>query len=85
MVFVLDIDILARRRPVAKDADAGRMQPDGRQTVGLGIGQRAEHQGIHHAEDRGIRADADGQGEHDHHGRAGVLAQHAQGVTEVLG
>jgi len=38
MVLVLDINLLARRGPVAKEADARRMQPDGGQLVGPGYG-----------------------------------------------
>ena len=63
MVLVLDIDVLARRRPVAENADSRRMQPNGRQPVRVRIGQRTQQQRIHHAENGRIGADSDGQRE----------------------
>ena len=70
MVLVLNVDVLAGRGPIAQNADCGRMQPDGREPVGMRIGKRTQQQRVDHAEDGGIGADADGQRGHDDQGQA---------------
>jgi hypothetical protein len=46
--------------------------------------QRAEHQGVDQAEDRGVGADTEGEGEDRHRGEAGRAAHHAYGVPKIL-
>src|SRR5207245_11002116 len=46
--------------------------------------QRAQQDRIDHAEDRGIRADAEGEGEHGDGRESGILAQHAQAEAQIL-
>ena len=46
--------------------------------------QHLEHYSIHQAEDGGVRAYAKRQREHGNRGKGRILAQHAQGVSEVL-
>src|ERR1700730_12151071 len=84
MILVFYVDILPRRRPVLRYTDPRRTEPQNCQPVGLGIRQRLEKQGVHHAEDGGVRADADREREHDHAGQREVLAEYAEGVAEVL-
>ena len=84
MILVLNIDVLAGRRPIAQNADSGRMQPDGRQPVRMRIRERTQQQRVHHAEDRGIGADSDGQRGHDHQSQHHVLAKHAKGKAKIL-
>jgi hypothetical protein len=76
MVFVLDIDVPAGRRPVAENTDAGGMQPDVGESLGLGVGQRAELQRIDDAEDCAVSADAHGQRKYDYGGQADVFTLH---------
>ncbi len=84
VVLVLNVDVLAGRGPVAENADCRRMQPDGRQPVGMRIGKRTQQQRVDHAENGGIGADADGQGGHDDQRQHHVLAKHAKGVAKIL-
>jgi hypothetical protein len=84
MIFVLNVDILSRRRPIAKNSQAGRVQPHVGQPVGARIGQRPEQQRIHNTENGGICPDADGQGKDHHRAESQILAQGAEGVAEVL-
>src|SRR6185437_12801404 len=46
--------------------------------------KRMEQERVHHAEDSGISADAEGQGEHRHGGKTRALAQHAQAVAKIV-
>ena len=84
MVLRAEIDVLAGGGPIAENADARRVQPDGRQAVGARIRQRPQEQRVHHAEDGRVGADPDGQRRHDDHGQPEVLAQGAQRVTKFL-
>jgi hypothetical protein len=51
---------------------------------GGGIGQWSQENGVDHAEDGCVCADAQGQGEHRHRGETGTLAQLSQSVANVL-
>ena len=51
--------------------------------IGRGVGQWLEQNGVHDAEDCGVRADAEGEGENRNRGEAGILAHHAERVTRV--
>ena len=53
--------------------------------VGLGKRERAEEDGVDEGEDGGGGADAEGEGEDGKGGEAGMLAELAEGETEVLG
>ncbi|PYQ99584.1 MAG: hypothetical protein DMF96_06480 [Acidobacteria bacterium] len=46
--------------------------------------QRAEHQGVDQAENRSVRADAEGEREDGDGGEAGRAAHHAEGIAEIL-
>ena len=46
--------------------------------------QALEQRGVDQAEDRGVGADAQRQGQHGGHGEAGLPAQHAGGVAQIL-
>ena len=52
----------------------------------LGVRDReiAEEQSVDEGEDGNIRADAEGQGKNCDGGEAGILAQAAEGITEIL-
>ena len=57
---------------------------DGDEALRLGEGQRLQQDGVHHAEDGGVGADTDGQGENGHGGEARAFRQHAERVTQIL-
>ena len=84
VVLVLYVDVLARRRPVAEDSDSRRVQPNRGQPPRLGVGQGTEQQRVHHAEHRRVRSDSDRQRCRDHQRHHRILAQHAQGITQIL-
>src|SRR5947209_12847328 len=54
------------------------------QAVGLGKWQRAQQDGVHDAENSGIRADSQGQSDDCNNGECRRLAQHAYSVANVL-
>jgi hypothetical protein len=58
--------------------------PDGNQSLGFGIGNRAEQDGIDDGENRRARADAEREGEHDNGAKTGRPAQRARRVAEIL-
>src|SRR6185437_1624253 len=60
----------------------GGVGEDG-QLLGVGNRKRSQQGGVNQAEDGGVRAYAEGQGEQRHGGEAGGLEQHAEGVAEV--
>ena len=49
-----------------------------------GNGSGFKHHCIHDAEDRGVRADAQGQRKQGNHGKRRRLAQRAQAITQIL-
>ena len=51
--------------------------------IGLAVRQRLQHHRAHHAEDRGGRADAEGQRHQRRRGKAGRPSQHASAMTEI--
>ena len=84
MVLILNVDVLAGRRPVAQNSDSRRMQPDSRQPVWMRIGERTQQQRIDHAEDGGIGADSNAQRGQNHQRQHHILAKHAKGIAEIL-
>src|ERR1700677_3458084 len=70
-------------------ADGGPIHPGvlfvhGDELVGVWIRERVEEHAIDHREQRGVRANAEGQGNNDNSGEGGRLEQHAKGVADVL-
>ena len=57
-------------------------QPD--EPLGFRVGQRTEQHGIHDAEDRRVRSDAQCDREHGHRGEAGIVQQLAEGEFEII-
>jgi len=47
-------------------------------------GQRPKQQGIDQTENRGVRADAQREGEHRDGGESGIFAQHTQSEAHIL-
>ena len=52
--------------------------------AGLRIRQWPQQHRVHNAENGAVSPDADGQRKHHYDGQAGVLAQHAHRVPEIL-
>ena len=70
----LGVDHAAERRRLAEV----------HQALPVLVGQRPQQDAADHAEDRGVGADAERQGEHGDEGEAGALAERAQGEAEVV-
>ena len=64
-------------------AEAFGVLEDQHHTSCLGIGQGVQKHGIHDAEDRGIRADAERKGEDRHQSEGGAFDQHANQITNI--
>ena len=59
------------------------MPPTATSSSGAGKRQRLEEHRVDHAEDGGVRADPEREGEHGDQGEAGMLDQLAQSVANV--
>jgi hypothetical protein len=46
--------------------------------------KRTEQDGIDHAEDGGIRADAEGQGENGDEGESGISGENAERIAQIV-
>src|SRR5439155_748515 len=79
MLPVLEVGV-RDERPVA----ARPRLPQHHQPVRLAVGQGREHHAVDDAEDRGVGADAERQGDHRDGGERRLLAQRAQGKAYVL-
>ena len=51
--------------------------------LGMRVRKRLEHHTVHNAEDRGVGADAEGEGQDGDGGEAGRFAQHAEGEATI--
>src|SRR5690242_11819660 len=71
-------------KPNVPQTYAGLVEKDSYQTIGIGVGQRAQQHGIHDAENGGVCADAEGEREHGDGGEGGTAAELAEGVAHVL-
>jgi len=56
---------------------------DGDQLLRVPVGERAEQDGINHAENRGICANAEGKRDGDDEGKPWRMAKAAEGVTKI--
>jgi hypothetical protein len=74
-----------RRGSIAGEADLGRVFPHHHQPVGLWIRQRREQDGIHHAEDCRIRADAQSKRKDCRQRKPGRPAQEPRAVDQIVG
>ena len=83
-ILRLNVDVLAGRRPVLRDVDARRPQPQGGQTIRIRIGQRLQQQRVDHAEDRRVGADPNRERGDDDERQARTASQRTEGVAEVL-
>ena len=64
VVSVPDVEVLRGREPVLGDAETGRPVPQDGETIRVLKGKRPEEESARDAEDRGVRADAQGQRQH---------------------
>ena len=65
-------------------SQAGLIEGDSHQAVGFGKRKRAQQNRTHDAEHRGVGADPQGHGQDRRGGESGLLAQHAQAVSQIL-
>ena len=80
-VLLLVVQILRVRRPGL--AEVGPAAPDQGQLPGGPVGQRAEQDAVHHAEDRGVGADTEGQGQQDDGGEQRPASQGAHRLADI--
>ncbi len=79
-VLPLPIQKIASRNTVAAALDLG---PHHHDAVGLVVGQWREQRGVDDAENRGVRADAQGQRQYRDRREAGILPQQPQAKEQV--
>ncbi len=68
----------------AGQAALGWRRRDPHQLLGVGEGQRAQQERVHHAEDGNVGADAESENQNGDDGKARIAAQRAEGVLQVL-
>jgi len=76
------IEIVERRNSVA--LTLGRLFQHAHDAVGVRVRQGPEEHAVDKAEDRGVRADAQGQRQDRNGGESGAAAQRSEGVSQVL-
>jgi hypothetical protein len=77
------LDLLDRHTGVG-DADSRRLLAHLDEPIAVRVWQRPQQHGMHHAEDRRVRADAEGECEQNDRRVAGILRERACGVAPVL-
>ena len=77
------IDVSVRRSALTKSL-CRNLGPEHRQLLGRLIRKRPQEHGVEHAEDRGVRANAEREREHGDGSKAGILSQRPKGVSKVL-
>ena len=79
-IFALPLEEIAGGGDVAFTGD---FRPDDHELAGMRVGERGEQRGVDDAEDGGIGADAESQGEHGDRGEAGIFAEEAEAKAKV--
>ena len=82
-VQLLDLPKLRARHPILRKY-VPEIRPDQRQAIGFLVGQRPQKDRVHHAEDGGVGADSQRQGEHGDGSERRAFRQRAKTVTQVL-
>ena len=83
-VLALPIEKISRRRRVLREPEMGLLVPHHHELVRVLERQRAQQDGIDHAEDRGVRSDPERERGDRHNREAGVLGQRPQTVADIL-
>jgi hypothetical protein len=83
MVLIQDVDVLPGRRPVLRDADPRRTQPEHGEPVGIGVWKRLEQERVGDAENGGVGADTEGEREHNRSSQSGAFPESSQSVTQI--
>ena len=82
LVLILPIRVVSTARQLGPERGDDLGNPY--QAVAARIGQGPQQDGVYHAEDGGVGADAQRQREHGHRGESRVSAQLAKPVAQVL-
>jgi hypothetical protein len=61
VILLLNVDVLAGRRPIHEDTDGGRVQPDVGETLRVRVSERTQEEGVNDTEDGSIGPNADRQ------------------------
>ena len=80
----LDVVVFRHRERHVRDAEARRALADVDEAILAAIDQRAQQHAADHAEDRGVGADAEGEGDHDGGGQALGAQEGAEADPHVL-
>ena len=83
-VLASPIEVVERRNRVPLLADGGVALPHHDDLVRIGVGQRLQQHRIHHAEDCGVRADAEGERHDGDRGEPQISAHHPERISRVL-
>ena len=83
LVLFLPLDEVGGRDRVLLDAASGVAFPESDDAVGFGEGKGFEEDGVDDAEDGGVGADAEGEGEDGDCGEGGVFPELAERVFQV--
>src|SRR6476661_6727867 len=71
-------------KPNVPQSYAGLVKKDSYQTIGIGVGQRTQQNGIHDAENGRVGSHAQSQRQDSHDREGGLLDQHAQTIANIL-
>jgi hypothetical protein len=79
-----DVEILRGREPVLGNAQAWRTIPENHQPIGMLIRERSKQERARDAEDRRVRADADGQRDERRSRESRIPGEGANGAPQIL-
>ena len=80
----LPVEHVQSRTARVRQAEVRVEGSDAHEPVRIAIRQRAEQHGVHDAEDRGVRPDAQGEREHGHGGETGAFEELAKSEAKVV-
>jgi hypothetical protein len=84
LVPLAELEELRRRHPELIEAESGELARDEDQPACVRIRQRLEQDAVDDAENRGIGANPERQGQHGHERVTGMLPEMPQRVEQVL-
>ena len=81
LVLLLPVEKIARRHGIVATLN---FRPHHHQLIGLGIWHGSQQHGVNHAEDGGVRADAQRKRDGSDQGEAGIFPQQSNTVASIL-
>ena len=83
-VAIAQIPVFGLGEPVLRNAIELEFSPNVDERWGVLVGEGTQEDGVHHAEDGGVRAHAESEREHGDDGEAGRFCEYAEPVADVL-